>query len=181
MDKSEYFKRSQELNLPLRCPLVGYCMRWVSTVYFNSYYCDNKNKNRNSIDVLKENYELPSDFEEHKVESVTDFLRTHSSLENTFGKNVCPEVELFSSYHGLGMLPKKAISSYSWSKESGVYSIEYKHYSECLEFIQTEYKRMKTYYQTHIQNNHFKDVKFGGGFAGNDNSGDVSNSEIIKQ
>jgi hypothetical protein len=35
---------------------------------------------------------------------------------------------------------------------------------------------MKAHYQMYIQNNNFKGVNFGGGFAGNDNSGDVTNS-----
>jgi hypothetical protein len=139
MDKIEYFKRSQELGLSLRCPLVGYCSRWAWSVYFNSYHTDKLKEKETVFEFLKNKNELPSDFESKKVNLCSEPVMSQRSLEVALGSNFCPEIALFSSDHRLSVLTQEAISSFSWYKQEGLWFVEYKHFSECLEFIQTKY------------------------------------------
>jgi hypothetical protein len=138
MDKIAYFKRSQELGLPARCPLVGYCNRWVWSVYFNSYDREELNPKETVIEFLKRQNELPSDFDSKNVKLCGELIISQRSNESLYGQNFCPEIALFSE-HRHPNLPKEALSSYSWSKYDGVSFVEHTHFSECLEFIQPKY------------------------------------------
>jgi hypothetical protein len=138
MDKIAYFKRSQKLGLPARCPLVGYCNRWVWSVYFNSYDREEFNDKETVSEFLKRQNELPSDFDSKKVKLYGEPVISQRSNESLYGQNFCPEIALFSEHRPL-ILPKEALSSYSWSKHDGVSFVEHTHFSECLEFIQAKY------------------------------------------
>jgi hypothetical protein len=138
MDKIAYFKRGQELGLPARCPLVGYCNRWVWSVYFNSYDREEFNEKETVSEFLKRQNELPSDFDSKKVKLFGEPVISQRSHESLYGQNFCPEIALFSEHRPL-ILPKEALSSYSWSKQEGVSFVEHTHFSECLEFVQAKY------------------------------------------
>ncbi|BBC24942.1 hypothetical protein [Pseudanabaena sp. ABRG5-3] len=142
MDKLTYLRQSQELNLPPRCPLVGYCERWALSIYFNTYYKQNKEtfRNREAVFELLKNYnEVKSDFTDKKIQLHGESLYNQSGIKGTFSQNFCPEIALFDDEHRPFILPKEAIASYSWTDEDGLRFIEHKHFSECLEFLQTEY------------------------------------------
>ena len=142
MDKSDYIKRSQELQLPLKCPIVGYCQRWVLSIYLISYdgYGQEPNNGEKIDEFLKRKGELPPDFDDrrmriNRIKMCAEYPGRYSSDELGYGTNLCPEITLFDGRHCLGILPREAISSYEWSKSKGVSNIEHKHFSECREFI----------------------------------------------
>ena len=135
MNRTEYQKRSRELRLPQRCPLVGYCQRWAWTIYFYSYM-ELPNPTKDVGDVLREAGDLPDDFEEKKVTLAVEAPEISRGDDFHWGQNLCPEVPLFDRYHTPGRIPDEAVASFSWLKRSGMEYVEHKHFSECLEFIQ---------------------------------------------
>ena len=138
MDKISYFMRSQELGLPPRCPLVGYCARWAWSIYFNTYHSEKFKDKETVFEFLKRKGELPSDFDAKKIELCGEPIESHKSTDGVYGQRFCPEISLFSDHRPL-VLPKEAISSFSWFKHEELRIIEHTHFSECLEFIQTRH------------------------------------------
>ena len=59
------------------------------------------------------------------------------------GNNLCPEVPLFDRSHTPGKVPYEAVASFSWLKGNGMEYVEHKHFSECLEFIQSTGGKLK--------------------------------------
>lgn len=140
MNQSDYFDRSRELQLSPRCPLVGYCERWAATVYLNTYMGKSLNPDETLFDRLKQEQELPPDFDRRRIASVCDLPIRASSDESDFGSRLCPEVALFNSDHRISSLPREAISSYRLSKYGSLSAVEYKHFSECLELTQANHE-----------------------------------------
>ncbi len=141
MDKEAYQKISTKLKVAQRCPLVGYCERWAWSIYFYSFVEHDKDKNM--LASLCKDGSLPSDFQQRKIP-----LRTQHEIsimpvgdgdhDWQRGRGMCPEVALFSPQHTPGHIPREAITSYSWDRGPGMTSVEHAHFTECLEYIQTQ-------------------------------------------
>ncbi len=140
MDKVNYFKRSQELNVPLRCPFIQYCERYAFSIYYLSYDNEKLDKDRKETteDFLLRRYELPSDYHERKIKLCGESISITQNGDESHVQNLCPELSLFTDHACLAS-PKEAISSYTYSKNEGFKVTEHKHFSECLEFIRATY------------------------------------------
>ncbi len=142
MDKSQYQERSRKLKLPQRCPLVGYCQRWAWTIYAYNYM-ELPNPTDDIADVLRGTNDLPIDYDEKKVVLSVEPPSITKGKDHYSVENLCPEVPLFAAGYTPDVVPSGAVTSFSWLKGSGVESVEYKHFSECLEFIQSDAKKPK--------------------------------------
>ncbi len=142
MDKSKYQERSRKLRLPQRCPLVGYCQRWAWTIYFYNYM-DLPNPTNDIGDVLSKAGDLPPDYDEKKVQLAVEAPTIAKGEDYYWVENLCPEVPLFNSGYVPGIVPSEAVASFSWVKGHGMEYIDHKHFSECLEFIQSNVKKPK--------------------------------------
>lgn len=150
MNKDQYQERSRELKLPPRCPLVGYCQRWMYSLYFFNYYSDGDPECPDVSKVLDQHGELPGDFEQKQI------LCAFDPPEITKGKNVysfsgfCPELNLYHPNHAPSFEAQTALTALNWYEESGTTKKEYKHFSECLEFIQSGLERPRTIARSRI-------------------------------
>lgn len=135
MNQEQYFERSKEANLPLRCPILNYCERRAFTIYLNSEY----NKYHSSItpiDSLKKAGDIPEDFEFKKIETQGEppsIIRGHSHF---YTSNMCPEVNLFDNGHSL--FPKTACTEGDYDNyrktSPKTQILKCGHFSECPEF-----------------------------------------------
>jgi 5-methylcytosine-specific restriction endonuclease McrA len=107
------------------------------SVYFFNYYRDGEPGCDDVSKLLKRYGDLPGDFENKEVGCSFD------PPEITKGKDVfsfsgfCPELNLYHPNYAPGYEKNTALSAFSWREETGVTKKEYKHFSECLEFIQS--------------------------------------------
>lgn len=136
MNKADYQERSRKLRVPQRCPLVGYCQRWAWTIYFYNY-TELPNPTNDIGDVLRKAGDLPDDYEQKKVTLAVEAPEISRGDDFHWAHNLCPEVPLFDRHYTPGHIPDEAIASFSWLKSSGIEYVEHKHFSECLEFIQS--------------------------------------------
>lgn len=139
MNKTEYLERSRKLRTPQRCPFVGYCQRWMYSVYFHNYYTGDDSKD--AVAVLKRYGELAEDFDNKSVECEIDPPSLSKGKDNYQFANFCPEVNLFQPRHSPSFEPNTALTSLYWNMEEGIVSKEYKHFSECLEYIRNHHQK----------------------------------------
>lgn len=149
MTKEEYFKTSDKLKLPRRCPLYNNCQRRVWSVFFNTYFqTSNKSGNLNaSLTDMKNEGDLPENYEQNVISMVGEPPEIHKGADDYFMfKHFCPEVALFSSAHRPFIVPSLAVSSASYLKNNSKWTSEqeeYKHFSECQEFSKEHYTLKK--------------------------------------
>ncbi len=136
MNKDQYQERSRKLKMPSRCPLVGYCGRWMYSVYYFNYYEDGDVGLSDVSVFLKRHGELPADFDSKYVPCSVDPPEIAKGKDTFQFKNCCPEINLYHSSYAPHFEKATALSSLSWTVEGGVFSKEYRHFSECLEFVQ---------------------------------------------
>ena len=136
MDKIAYFKISEKLKLPYRCPILDICERRFLSIYFNSY--SDTDKTGKYIDCLRTNGVLNEEAIENLIEirgEEPDCIRAKSI--KTFN-NFCPEVNLFDSYHAFPFAKDTASVSGEWDelrkKENEYKTYKFGHFSECAEF-----------------------------------------------
>jgi hypothetical protein len=135
MDKQEYAELSRRHHVSQRSPLIGYCQRWAWTVYFYSYY----DPSIGTVDiqsVLEDAGCLPADYASKKVTLAVEPPEFAYGVDYVWGRNLCPEVALFDDLNRAAFLPSESISSFSSETGRKLESVESKHFSQCLEFIQ---------------------------------------------
>jgi hypothetical protein len=144
MDKNQYYQKSKELGMQLRCPILDRCSRRAMTIYYFSFSEVTKPNNVNYKDFLISKGQLDEDFNEKAIDLQGESPQIISGNSSYFFSDVCPEVNLFDKAHGIGIANGIACISGSWDK----YNLEPKdrihecrHYSECPEFNKFEYDR----------------------------------------
>jgi len=142
MNKQEYFKLSLELNLPNRCPLLGYCDRHSWTIYFFSNY-DEIDYDRDFIKTLKKEGVISFDYESKRVKLITEEPSILRGPKYGHFSNMCPEVNLFDKENSFNKFRGIACTDGAWDFETNLNNnveiIETKHFSECLEFSKQQY------------------------------------------
>jgi hypothetical protein len=114
------------------------------SVYFFNYYKEGDPECPDVAKLLMRYGELPSDFENKEVGC------SFSPPEITKGKDVysyrgfCPEINLYHPDYSPPFEKDTALTGFIWREEIGITKREYKHFSECLEFIQSGPDRSKT-------------------------------------
>lgn len=136
MDKIEYFKISEKLKLPYRCPILDVCERRFLSIYFNSY--SDIDKSGKIIDCLQANGIINEETLKNLIEirgEEPDCIRGNSI--KAFN-NFCPEVNLFDDYHAFPHAKGTASISGEWDefrqKENEYKTYKSGHFSECPEF-----------------------------------------------
>ena len=135
MNKEQYFEKSNEKQLPLRCPILNYCGRRIYTIYFNSEY-NKYDSGLTVLESLQKRGEIPDDFETKKIDNQGEsptIIRGNSSL---YCNNMCPEVNLFDNQHSLFTDVACIEGDYDNERRTIPKStiIKCGHFSECPEF-----------------------------------------------
>lgn len=134
MDKQEYFKISTEKNLPLRCPILNYCMRRTFTIYFFSDYYKFDPEN-NAVKALQKDGCLPKDFIEKQIDLQGESPIISKGDNYMFYRNMCPEVNLFDTENALFPGVASVAGEYDKFKERNRFTNNRnQHFSECSEF-----------------------------------------------
>ena len=135
MDKTEYFKISQDKGLTSRCPILDYCRRRAQTIYFFSDYKE-ENHTNDFVETLINAGELKTDYIEKEINMTGEVPSIMKGPGYGHFSNMCPEVSLFDSSNSIGYFAKTACSDGTWEKEEKPQFkiLEEKHYSECSEF-----------------------------------------------
>jgi 5-methylcytosine-specific restriction endonuclease McrA len=146
MNQIEYFKKSKDLGLPSRCPILNYCQRRVTTIYCYADY----SKLYPSYSVtaaLQTEGHLPKDFDEKSIQIQGELPLWKKSDIHISYHNMCPEVNLFDYENSLSFAMGTASSGGEWDdyrdKDKFV-NEESKHYSECPEFSTYIFKNKET-------------------------------------
>lgn len=143
MNEKEYFEKSQEKNLPSRCPILDYCMRRAYSLYFFGEF--KGGENQNILKILQRHNLLKNDFEEKAIELSGEvpeilFLDDYKTYENQ-----CPEVNLFDTTYAFRFAIGKASTSGVWNSDSlgnnKFKNLKSRHYSECSEFSKTQFEK----------------------------------------
>ncbi len=132
MNKEEYFAKSHSQKLPLRCPILNYCMRRAYTIYFSSY----RDLKGNIVTILKSHGELPDDFDVKKIDVQGESPEWIGGSNNYFFSGFCPEVNLFEGGHAL-LKTRVSATSASYDKDwrhNQFRTNECGHFSECPEY-----------------------------------------------
>ncbi len=140
MNKDEYFKVSDALNLPKRCPILEKCSRRAWSIYLLGYY--DVSKSNNPINFLIKEGILNEDFETNNIPVQGESPTFIGGANNSYFHDVCPEVNLFDKNNAIFYAKEKACISASWdkyNKEPKEKIIECRHYSECPEFSKYQY------------------------------------------
>jgi hypothetical protein len=139
MDKKEYFKISEEKNIPNRCPILSRCQRRASSIFLLTYSNFKKNTEDWEADMIKMG-ELPEDYKENRINIQGELpVKINGTLQDTHGhySNLCPEVNLFDQSHNL-LSEQKAWVTGSWDKyyktKDNFITSEFKHYNQCSEY-----------------------------------------------
>lgn len=142
MDKEQYYKLSTQRKLPMRCPILNYCMRRAYTVYFFSDYSEVDYHN-NVIRALQADGSLPSDFEEKKIAMQGEANIWSKGRGIGYYYNMCPEVNLFDAENALPFAKDTASTDGDWDYERSGKSFinrNNKHFSECAEFCKYQFE-----------------------------------------
>ncbi len=134
MKDIEYYKRSKENDLPLRCPIINYCSRRAWTIYFFSEY-SKYDPGLNMIQALQNAGEIPADYEEKQVIVQGESPTIVRGTGHYYFSNVCPEVNLFD--HSNAMIPGRACTEGSYDKYykgEKTRILKSQHFSNCAEF-----------------------------------------------
>ncbi|RYJ44267.1 GIY-YIG nuclease family protein [Flavobacterium beibuense] len=135
MNKEHYQKKSFDLGLPSRCPLLQYCERHARTIYFFSDYSE-VNYTNDYVRTLISEGVLPDDFNEKKIPVISEQPSRSKSTGYLAFSNMCPEVNLYDTDNRISIAGEKPCTDGIYDKESHTpfISLTEKHYSECLEF-----------------------------------------------
>lgn len=142
MNKEEYFERSKKEGVVPRCPYIGRCGRYVSTMWFLSGLSECGRQKTVEEDLMKEGFLDSADLQNPIPFRGADFWKRGTGDESYYFTNGCPEVPLFES--GLyTFIPKKAINAGDWDRDriagrygrDGKFKVHStKHYTECAEY-----------------------------------------------
>lgn len=141
MNQSEYFKKSDDLGLPKRCPLLNICGRRAFTIYLFNHEMFGSD---DFIHELKRHGMLPDSFEKVMIPMQGESASMIGGNTNFHFNNVCPEVNLFDDVNRISGIKKLAASSFAYDKfwDNQKYRIlEMKHFSECAEYSYNEYNQ----------------------------------------
>jgi len=134
MDKQTYFKISNEQDLPLRCPILNYCMRRAFTIYFFSDYYKHDPEN-NAVKALQKDGVLPKDFSEKQIDIQGESPIISKGDSFMFYRNMCPEVNLFDSDNALHFGFASVAGEYDKFKTNNRFTNNgNQHFCECSEF-----------------------------------------------
>jgi hypothetical protein len=138
MNKEEYYKVSDDLKLPRRCPIYQYCHRRLHSIINFSFY-----KSNIKLKKIVEQEGFPYDkFKQNEIIHIGYPPTLGKDTDFYFFSDACPEVTLFSSQYCPDIFPDLAISDGSYVKEQKKWVKDYevyKHYSECSEFSSYKY------------------------------------------
>lgn len=161
MNKQEYFKLSLKLNLPNRCPLLGYCDRHSWTIYFFSNY-DEIDYDRDFIKTLQKERVISFDYESKRVKLRAEEPSILRGPKYGHFSNMCPEVNLFDKENSFNKFRGIACTDGAWDFETNLNNnveiIETKHFSECLEFSKQQYSNNKIKTEEEFINKEFEEV-----------------------
>lgn len=146
MKEKDYYKRSEELSLPLRCPILNKCTRRALSIYYLYGYSGENKKRIGPLEMLKKEGVISENFEKDAIE--LSGIAPDYSYGKTFKyyRDVCPEVNLFE---GIGFQEAQGIASVSgdWDitrlRENRFKNYKNRHFSECGEFCQSNHKKIK--------------------------------------
>jgi hypothetical protein len=136
MDKEEYYKVGAERKLPLRCPILNYCVRRAFTIYFFSDYSKYEYDNDVATALQKDGC-LPEDFQEKKIQLQGESPIWSKGSGMGYYHNMCPEVNLFDRENSLPSASGKASTAGNWDNDrrgNSFVNDKYQHFSECAEF-----------------------------------------------
>lgn len=153
MNKEQYFQRSQKLKLPMRCPLVGKCMRWAETVYqddTSDLHINPREVPDGALDYLIMEHRIDSEQamsmapivnadREWPIIRQSREAAGERRIDETRISHVCPDHMLHSGFSLPGSSEPVAVRS-AWIVEEkcrpGMSAgVQFMHYSECMEFI----------------------------------------------
>lgn len=151
MDKNEYFSKSESEQLPKRCPLIGRCGRYASSILLLAEI-DKYGKGITLDDKLINEGYLVQDFEKDGVPQAGAPVEATRGTDFISFSNSCPEVTLFENRVIFGIIPEKPIIAGCWDRfwrenqfgDDGKFKV-YKegHFSECAEFAFYQMDRPK--------------------------------------
>jgi hypothetical protein len=113
------------------------------SIYFFNYWKEG-DRDVDVSKVLKRYGELPDDFDERFVKCDVDPPEISKDDEHFRFCDFCPEVNLFQPGHSPSFEPGTALSSLSYETDTGIKYKEYKHFSECLEYIKNTPSKPQT-------------------------------------
>lgn len=134
MGEEEYYKISEEKELPLRCPILNYCPRRMWTIYLFSEY-SKYSPGKNLLQALKADGTMPSDYEEKEIQLQGEGPSIQRGGTSWDFRDVCPEVNLFDTYNAL--MPGKACVAADYDKFRKTNQkrvTKTQHFSRCAEF-----------------------------------------------
>ncbi len=151
MNKKEYYEQSKKEKLPLNCPIIGKCERYAMTYFYMSQLYEFKQHGTIEEYLINEGI-LNNKFPKEKIDMVGPLLEFNRGNGSCYFCNMCPEVALFFNGDTYGYVPEQAISSGKWDKsysenefgKTGKFKVlETKHYSECHEFSQFNFRKKR--------------------------------------
>lgn len=136
MDKNAYFRISDGLKLPYRCPILDICERRFLSIYFFSY--SDTDPEGKYIDCLLKKGIINADTIGKTIEIRGEEPSCIWGNTIKVFNNFCPEVNLFDDYHAFPHARKTATVSGEWDehrkKENEFKSYKFGHFSECPEY-----------------------------------------------
>tara|TARA_B100000678_G_scaffold286979_1_gene292676 strand:- start:1509 stop:2198 length:690 start_codon:yes stop_codon:yes gene_type:complete len=134
MQEDEYYKKSSERNLPLRCPILNYCGRRAWTIYLFSEY-SKYDPSLNMLQALQKDGTLPDDYEEKEITVQGEPPSIIRGNDHYYFSHACPEVNLFGGWHALMSGHACTHGSYDkYYKQEKNKIHKTGHFSECAEF-----------------------------------------------
>lgn len=143
MNKEEYFNKSNQLNLPNRCPILDRCSRRASTIFLLGYYDVDTSKVSDVHKFLVDEGQLNHDFTNRKIPVQGENPSMIKGRNNIYFHDVCPEVNLFDKINGIFFAKGVACISADWDnfRDKPKERIdECRHFSECPEFSKYKYE-----------------------------------------
>lgn len=134
MNQEEYYRVSEDKNLPLRCPILNYCERRASTIYLTSDYSKYA-RGETPLEMLINDGVVPIDFDNKKIRIQGEIPSKIGGYSNFYMADMCPEVNLFESSHSLFKNTACTDGDYDKEREYNkkrVYKTQ--HFSRCTEF-----------------------------------------------
>lgn len=150
MNKEQYYAKSNDKDLPLRCPILNNCERRALTIYLNSEY-GKLNPRLSWIDCLKEYGEVSKDFEVNKISIQGEWPTMIGGSHNHFYcNNVCPEVNLFDNEHSLFRNVACVEGTFDIERRTPPKTevVKTGHFSECPEFNMYAFEKRMVNHKT---------------------------------
>lgn len=142
MRKDEYFKKSDDLGLPRKCPILDKCSRRAWSIFMLGYYDVEKSSSINPFEFLINEGHLRPDFMDVKIGIQGGGPEMVSGGNNYYFEGMCPEVNLFDKSFGIFFARGLACVSGDWDNyrdEPKERVLECGHYSECSEFCKYQF------------------------------------------